>query len=345
VEFPTADYVTLRGHWYPSPQGKAAPTVLLLHALGEDSKKPEWINLAKSLQDKGYAVLRFDFRGHGDSTDINPGVAAGKGGIGQPGFWDQKENQNGLLTFKPATARMTREILFKQFRPEYYRILANDIAAAKAFADIKNDAGECNTSNLILIGAKDGATLGALWLSGEYHRYRIVGGKPDTYNPEGKNVTGAIWLSMSSTLGERPLNPGTMLYKAAASNKVPMLFLYGKGDLKGKKTADKCEEIIVKGKKKDYPFTFTYEVQSASVDKLSGVQLLQKPLGMTREITTYLDKALLGSPKHKQHLRTEDVYVWLVPDPTTGRLTQAVSRPRGAEPSIPFFSRYAAFLR
>src|SRR5947209_5614593 len=90
VDITTVDRVELKGAFYPSAQGKAAPTVLLLHEFGKDSKSTEWLKLAEALQQKGYAVLRFDFRGHGDSTGIQPGVA---GMV--PGFWDKKENQQG----------------------------------------------------------------------------------------------------------------------------------------------------------------------------------------------------------------------------------------------------------
>src|SRR5262249_36781497 len=90
----TADQVELQAHYYPSNKGKTAPVVLLLHALDEDSKKAEWTSLAKALQAKGYAVLRFDFRGHGDSTNIKqPGKPDRIPALSVHGFWDEKPNQ------------------------------------------------------------------------------------------------------------------------------------------------------------------------------------------------------------------------------------------------------------
>ncbi|HYT89960.1 MAG TPA: alpha/beta fold hydrolase [Gemmataceae bacterium] len=359
VEFPTADSVTLKGHWYPSGQGKEAPVVLLLHAFGEDSKKTEWLNLAKALQERGYAVLRFDFRGHGDSDTIFPGIPnPTMPKLSQPGFWDQKENQAGLRTFvaSPKIRKVTT-ISFKDFKPDYHRILANDIAAAKVFLDEKNDAGECNTSNLILIGVKEGATLAALWLNGEYSRYRmlgkfqvvpaaggtlkILGGQPDTTaGSEGKCVTAAVWLSLSPTLGDKNVNPGAMLRTAGGPNKVPMLFLYGKGEGKGKQASEGALKTITKGNNpKDFPFTLAYEVSSAAADKLSGVQLLQKPLGMVKEITGYLDKAQEGkNPKWKVRQDKTDTYAWVI----NGQPYPLVSRPNGT--LMPLFSRYVAFL-
>src|SRR5262252_1808860 len=72
VTFDTVDGVTLQGTFYPSPKGKDEPTVLLLHKIGSDSHKDGWDGLAKALNDKGYSVLSFDFRGHGKSTSVEP---------------------------------------------------------------------------------------------------------------------------------------------------------------------------------------------------------------------------------------------------------------------------------
>ena len=71
VKIVTADGVKLNANFYPSEK-KNAPTVLMLHPIGDgkSSKAPEWKSLADALQKGGYAVLTFDFRGHGDSTTI-----------------------------------------------------------------------------------------------------------------------------------------------------------------------------------------------------------------------------------------------------------------------------------
>src|SRR4051812_16610826 len=69
VEFNTVDGVEIHGTFYPSGKPKAR-TVLMLHDFGEHSRKAEWVKLAKALQAKDYAVLTFDFRGHGESTKV-----------------------------------------------------------------------------------------------------------------------------------------------------------------------------------------------------------------------------------------------------------------------------------
>src|SRR5204863_6624589 len=93
------------------------------------------------------------------------------------------------------------------FSRGYLPHLVDDIAAAKRFIERRyNDAGECNAANTVLIGAEDGATLGALWLASETKRYRIIpvgirGEKND--KPESKDVVACAWLNISPTLGSR----------------------------------------------------------------------------------------------------------------------------------------------
>src|SRR4051812_21681876 len=71
VSIKTVDGVDLIGNFYAGNKG-TAPVVMLLHAYEKDSRSKDWISLAESLQKAGYAVLSFDFRGHGESTGVDP---------------------------------------------------------------------------------------------------------------------------------------------------------------------------------------------------------------------------------------------------------------------------------
>jgi pimeloyl-ACP methyl ester carboxylesterase len=64
VEFPSADGMQLRGWWMPGDPGM--PPIVLCH--DRDSSKRSMINLAIALREEGFAVLMFDFRGHGQSA-------------------------------------------------------------------------------------------------------------------------------------------------------------------------------------------------------------------------------------------------------------------------------------
>src|SRR4029079_12304590 len=118
---------------------KDPPTVLMLHALAEDSSKKGWTALAEQLSANGYAVLAFDFRGHGKSTEVGPTQ-----------FWIGNGTQ-GYLRGTPGR----NNIEFKEFTSAYSPTLINDIAAARAVLDQKNDEHACDTSKLIVIGAED----------------------------------------------------------------------------------------------------------------------------------------------------------------------------------------------
>ena len=68
VSFKTFDGVLLKGSYYKSAKGGNSPVVMLLHKFGGSRAQGDWEKLAVRLQKKGYAVMAFDFRGHGTST-------------------------------------------------------------------------------------------------------------------------------------------------------------------------------------------------------------------------------------------------------------------------------------
>jgi len=240
VHFETVDQVELNGTFWPSTKGRKAPCVILLHKLGKGSHEEGWDLLGDELAKKGFAVLSFDFRGHGDSNKIGAG------------FWKYPFNRD-LVKYKGTSGGKPPEVLnLGDFKPAYWPFLVNDITAARTFLERKNDSGECNISNLILIGAEDGATLGVLWLASESRRYRLLpGDRPDlpprlnppklNAKPEAKDVIGCVWLSMSTSIGRTSVAgvlPGWLqdvgkedaADPRAPRRKVPMAFLYGKED-------------------------------------------------------------------------------------------------------------------
>jgi hypothetical protein len=273
VRFETVDGVQLRGVYYPAK--RQAPCVLLLHALGHGSQQKVWRELATTLQKKGYAVLGFDFRGHGDSCSVEAEE-----------FWSPKyPNNRALVRGFPRD-----EIDFKDFDYRYYPVLVNDIAAAKAFLDRRNDLGHCNSSNLIVIGADTGATLGALWVNAEWNRFRLVAPQPGfppqpEKQPEGKYILGCVWLDISSTLGRRRVNVPALVDLAGHHGETPMVFLYGQGDAQGERLAKSCERSLKRGKKLEY----TTSVQVPAAKETSGRDLLQQGLGTQKAIVEYLD--------------------------------------------------------
>lgn len=303
VRFTTVDGVEIQGTFHQASKPRA-PTVLLLHPLNEDSNKKAWITLAEDLQKAGFSVLRFDFRGHGQSTGIEGDI-----------FWKFPHNIKNVKGYPKKT-----NIEFKDMNPAYYPALVNDIAAAKSFLDNRHDAGTCNSSSTIVIGADTGAILGGIWLNSEWHRFRfeppaMFGFNPEiSKRPEGKDVIACVWLSAGAKLGSRLLTPSRIYELAGKEGATPMVFMYSDGDAAGKTIAKGCETKI-KGTKKDekkYPFTAAVEIKGGN--KLTGMNLLQKSLGTNEAIVEYTQNVVQakGNEWGERDFRKSQYY-WIFP--------------------------------
>lgn len=329
VVIKTADGVELHGSFYPTAK-RNTPTILMLHALGKDSRNAEWQALAEAMAKKGYAVLTFDFRGHGNSTKVNPQE-----------FWLNPTNAVNRTMVSGFNQLKPKELVeFKDFksRPGYFPYLVNDIAAAKVFLDRKNDAGECNTHSLVLVGADAGAALGGLWLRSEWMRYGVMNNGFQTVankNPEGKDVIAALWLSPSPYVGSQPVDYRSLLGLQGLKT-TPMVFAYGDGD-QSAKNVSKTSEPFFKGDKKSpsYKLTWAFEVKGAK--KLRGSDLLKSSLGLTEQLVEYIDQLAESRTENwaEQSLGKSN-FAWVIP----GRGTAPVNMRGGQMP----FTDYSMFL-
>lgn len=285
VRFDTYDGVEIHGSFYPSNAGGTAPCVLMLHQIGGNREQAGWDDLAQKLQDK-YSVLIFDFRGHGDSTDVTAD------------FWKNRQN----LGLKGANPNK-KTISFKDFPTSYYPYLVNDISAARMYLDRQNNAGNCNSSNIILIGAQDGAALGCLWMASEWTRRELnplgvgigvgVGVAAGGAQMAGRDIASAIWLSMIPKVGGRafPIASWFIQQTPQVREKIPMYFLYGDLDTPAKDASQLLAKQLTQGKlSKVGKLTGAKAILKT---KLTGPQLLgKKELDTEMYIIKYLDKVL-----------------------------------------------------
>jgi len=301
VTFNSADGVELQGTLYKSAKGPASPCVILLHSLFTDPNKGDWDGLAVTLADKGFTVLRFDFRGHGKSFVID----AKK-------FWANQVNQQ----YMPSLARknpLPVRLDFKDFQTKvgYAAQLANDVLAARVFLDQENDGGTANTSSVYLVGATDAATVGMLYLAAEWGRPSVIpqaggistlpapavetlGNRSD---PAGADVAGAVWLSATRhpTLSEAAMK--NLVSRAPdMREKNPMWFLYGDKDKTsvtglGAQRFFQNEMLVAKpaAGARLQPVKFTDIVPVKDTD-LKGVALLGNKLGTEEKIVEFLEK-------------------------------------------------------
>ncbi len=260
------------------------------------------------------------------------------------GFWDQQFNRMYAGGFNASKPRPT-EIKYEKFATNYYSALANDIAAAKAFLDEQ----DCNSSNMIVIGAKDGATIGALWVSSEFQRFRYLPPGPgapkgmlDRDNPEGLEISALILLSATPTVGNSKgyVNVSEMLKIPVQKFKLPVLFLYGQGDDKGKKMARESEKALTGNNKKDFPYVGSLEV--ADADKAVGRELLVGSLETTTKILEFLDSLPPNKMAAKMPKKTgEETYIWEWV--RQGVPQQATARKAGAKMNE--YGTYGSFLK
>jgi hypothetical protein len=315
VTFETYDSVKIAGDFYGKPDGKKDAVVLLLpnfdHKKGGDRHQDNMPQLAETLNEAGYAVLLMDWRGHGGSKSV--------GGE----FWNRNKNPHNRVLPGASKSPAPESIDQKDFPASYYWYLVNDVAAAKAYLDRQNDNGQCNSSNLILIGAGEGALIGQVWLATEWRRRKQLPGpgpapnQPNLAEPEGNDCAGAVWLSISPSLvGHKVERLRQFTVEVGAEHKMPMCFIYGDGDKKSKETAETFKKAIMDSplvKKEKLEFTGVKEIKDT---ELSGSQLLQGSLETEKWILKeYLDKLMekRGSREQKKREAEKSNYFWAIP--------------------------------
>lgn len=233
--FKSADGAKLVGVLYKTAKG-GAPVVLVLHDYKANPNETAWDDSAKTLAKRGYNVFRFDFRGHGKSLDVVPGE-----------FWLRPENKN-LISLGGVNPSVKSTIKYTEFKPNYYPMLVQDIAAARNVIDQLNDNGTVNASTIYLLGAGDAAGLGMLYLASEWSRERqkpnvgvvaqyVSPNRPlfPTAEPAGSDFGGAVWLSptRNSSISQQNvkdwvLSPRTINLRTETA----MLFIHGEKDAK-----------------------------------------------------------------------------------------------------------------
>jgi hypothetical protein len=296
VKFDSADGAELRGTFYPAAKAKA-PVVLMLHRYG--GNRQGWEKAAEELQSKGFAVLTFDFRGHGESTKVSPD------------FWKFPVNLNHIRGGKPDK----KTIKQSEFRNDYVPMLVNDIVAAKRFLDKQNDAGLCNSSNIIVVGAEEGAALGCLWIREEWDRLpQIRGGfnrliTDPQGKPFGEDIAAAVWISPNAGLNGRSVS-SWLRDKKEIREKTPMVFYASKDDPAQVAAATKLFEDLKKQSKLELTF-----LQLIKGGKARGTELVnKKDFKVPEEFRKYLESVI----------DKKGVNAWKLREPEKGVFTEIV---------------------
>jgi len=336
VSFQTVDGVELQGTYYPARGEKKDACVLCLHNFdhrkGGNSHQDGWDRLAADLQKNGYSVLTFDFRGFGDSKNVNKEV-----------FWDMRRNQqNGPNYIRaPRGSEAPATIDQKDFRPAYYPTLVNDVMVAKAFLDQKNDNNELNSASVCVIGAGEGAAVGALWMAAEsrlrrWKNSQIPGAQPILGEPEANDIACGIWLSISPNIGGVRAPIQSWLAEAGGGQQIPMAFIHGAKDTAGDSLAQSCLTAIRRSSRTKPAQTGREAIAGT---KLTGSQLLQPSLDTSAYIQKYLDAVmeLRGSKQTHRHDLERDAYLWMGPRGTRPQLAKEPGEDKIRPVPLPLF--------
>lgn len=323
VHFTTVDDVELTGTLYraaPTAGNKDRDTVVLLlhdfhHVKGGSSHQDGWNHLAGELQKAGYSVLSFDFRGFGDSKSVSTK------------FWKYGHNSRlrGANKANPPSS-----IDQKDFPSTYYMLLLNDIAAARSYLNVLNDAGEVNSSNIIVIGAGQGAALGALWMATECRRQRDSQSDRllPTMTPQFRNLddaesadfAAAVWLTILPSVGGRLLGPSvkTALLDTAKTSRIPTCFLYGKNDQKAADLAANYVSAITTENGKKTEVKGVKDKAVPGTGDLAGSVLLGPRHKTTKEILDFLNRVIedRGTRVRKDRQEAKYAFCWSLPWPT-----------------------------
>ena len=299
VSFKSVDGVKLAGVFYKAMEG-AKPVVLMLHDYKANPNDVAWADTAKLCLAGGFNVLRFDFRGHGKSTEVVPGD-----------FWVRPENRGLVSGGTGANVAAKTTIKVTEFKPNYFPMLVQDIAAARNYLDQLNDSGDVNTSTVYLLGAGDAAGLGFLYMASEWSRERQKPNLPvppqyvslrralfPASEPAGPDIGGAVWLGPTrnpsiplQSLKDWCINSATIELRAQTR----MLFLHGDKDPKSTAFSKQLFGDVLLIDKKTLPNggslvkpDFTTFIRDIKGSSAGGTKLLGNNLGTEKLLSTFL---------------------------------------------------------
>lgn len=206
VGISTSDGLSLNAYWY---QGvgvdKNPPDAVLMFPAPPNKVNDQWIGLAKSLSEKNFSVLLFDFRGLG----MNSAETAGQRVLAEPErFWREPYNQRMLKGSQKTIEDKGldyRNLVNKSQPPMHYRdMLFNDLLAARFYLDRQNDNKKCNSARIWVVTEKDGGQMALAFIASEFPRNSIsdpddnVAAFGKQFKSAGKDFVGLTCLSYAT---------------------------------------------------------------------------------------------------------------------------------------------------
>ena len=276
--FVTNDGVLLVGSFYPGHADKETIPVILLH--GQGKSREEFTPLIEEMKKHGYAILAFDFRGHGESTTRFPTPREQQQQMQQQ--MQRQANPNMRTPMMPPQQGRPVEYLEENFKKvDYDNMYKFDWLPFYRFLVHENNEERLNLNKLVIIGVDMGGTVGGqitkqLWA-----------------NSRGKNVRSLIIISPNyDPFSKTLLQDAKCFHKDGA----PLLMMVGQLDRQAKDNALKLREDIL-GKTKpreDNPTSMSSPIPIAEFPtERQGRELLRESkLEVPQKIVNYIDETL-----------------------------------------------------
>jgi alpha-beta hydrolase superfamily lysophospholipase len=262
----TKDNVRINVTYFPSAAGKNAPVAVLLH--GKGGNRLAWHvgsgqipGFAPALQTNDFAVVTVDLRGHGQNIASDGGAAAAN-----------KKSDTQKLTAR-----------------DYQAMVAGDMEAVKRLIFDEHQKEMLNMNKLAIVAA-DFSTAVALnyaeldWSKEPYDDAAV----PSQRTPRGQDVRALVLISPDGTVPGLPTNTAAARIRAL---QMPVMIGVGDKDSLDRNAAKKLHELLAP-KQTDKPHVF-FETYAS---KLRGLDLLNKGVGLEKQMYTFLDEYVKKSP-------------------------------------------------
>lgn len=220
-------------YWRAKQPSTTTPIVVLLSMKGRTQR--DWYPFAHELYEDGFAVLTFDFRGHGESTHIDPAKYKSPEYLAKEKEIRELQRKTGRRVVIPGTGKLQEPskprgdtITFADdFRSakELGDMMVRDLEDVKRFLLELHNAREFNIQQLGIVGAEMSCNVLLNWMS----EYEFQDGGRTGWTRQGGDVAAVVLITPSSNY--EGYRAETKFTKEA--QEVPMLLIANETRAKG----------------------------------------------------------------------------------------------------------------
>ncbi|SMP72662.1 hypothetical protein SAMN06265222_115119 [Neorhodopirellula lusitana] len=216
----TKDNVDINAFYFPSPEGKNAVPVMVVHEW--KGQAGPYMRLFLALREAGFAVVAVEYRGHGNSKKYTD-----RRGV---------EKDYNIATMG---------------RRDVEAIVRYDIEAVKQFLKSENNDGRLNLNALSMIGIGEGAILAGFWASRDWAIPSVGRIK------QGQDVKALVYVSPEKNLNgmamATPMQDPNLV-------QLPTLLIAGKASSQGREAEQLGSRLETVKKKQNRGKALGYEL-------------------------------------------------------------------------------------